>query len=573
MDFLTLLINRDSHKLTRRATYPTKFTSIDLYRQALLCALEEDILAYCDSISNKFQSPNAYLFASKKKNVFLTLPTPPKTMRQGDLWFCYGSHKRAWVLKNEWAGLGKNNQVEMSVLKGGLKGISTRFKDPSSVQVVHVPGTSTRLDMYRNLLEGEARVLNTLATLTPSRVQVPRLVPGALGIIQAKILQFGLNKQQSMVLHQVCGCFVESSLDTHLVHGVFGSGKTTLICAIVLTIHALVRECPQPVKILLGASTNAAVDHVLLTLLDKHAFSSLARVGSKAMHKRLLKFPLDKAKLVCGVTCCSSVNPSIKDMFQNTFTITLLDESSQMTEPLALLPILQSRTSLLVLVGDPKQLSPVSVMESQPTSSSTTSSPNKTDLSMTLFERLFYHIPPTLLHTQYRCALPLSNLASKHFYNNQVICGVDPNRARFNIPTMSRVVVNQSATSRFGSWVNVLEAKAVCKVVEYLKELGVDVVKDVAVICLYKAQVKEVLSHVPAGLEVNTVDAFQGKEKEVVVLSTVHHACTSFKEDQRRMCVLITRARSHLVVLGAQSSPYSKGVWKELWDASKVLKV
>jgi superfamily I DNA and/or RNA helicase len=75
----------------------------------------------------------------------------------------------------------------------------------------------------------------------------------------------------------------------------------------------------------------------------------------------------------------------------------------------------------------------------------------------------------------------------------------------------------------------------------------------IGVITPYNAQVQLLRSLLPAdqGLEVNTVDGFQGREKEAIVLSLVRsneHGEVGFLADQRRLNVAVTRARRHLAV-------------------------
>ena len=73
-------------------------------------------------------------------------------------------------------------------------------------------------------------------------------------------------------------------------------------------------------------------------------------------------------------------------------------------------------------------------------------------------------------------------------------------------------------------------------------------------------------------VEVNTIDGFQGREKEVIVLSTVR--CNSkgqlgFLHDGRRMNVALTRARRGLIVIGNADTLASCKLWRAwlMWAA------
>ena len=103
------------------------------------------------------------------------------------------------------------------------------------------------------------------------------------------------------------------------------------------------------------------------------------------------------------------------------------------------------------------------------------------------------------------------------------------------------------------SLLNRAEARLVCGQVRELLELGV-APGDVAVIAPYSGQVRLLHEQLPvAGLEIDSVDGFQGREKEAVVISLVRSNAEGeigFLADVRRMNVALTRARRKLLVIG-----------------------
>jgi superfamily I DNA and/or RNA helicase len=102
---------------------------------------------------------------------------------------------------------------------------------------------------------------------------------------------------------------------------------------------------------------------------------------------------------------------------------------------------------------------------------------------------------------------------------------------------------------------NPLEAEAVARHVEALMAHGVDP-SAIGVITPYSAQVRRLrdrLSSAAPALEVDTVDGFQGREKEAIVISLVRsneRGEVGFLSDVRRINVAFTRARRHLAVFG-----------------------
>jgi len=100
---------------------------------------------------------------------------------------------------------------------------------------------------------------------------------------------------------------------------------------------------------------------------------------------------------------------------------------------------------------------------------------------------------------------------------------------------------------------NPQEAEVVVKQVQLLVEAGM-APRDIAVIAPYSAQVRLLREMLTSeGVEVDTVDGFQGREKEAIVISLVRSNGNNeigFLGDTRRMNVALTRARRKLIVVG-----------------------
>ncbi|MBK8870544.1 MAG: AAA family ATPase [Elusimicrobia bacterium] len=241
------------------------------------------------------------------------------------------------------------------------------------------------------------------------------------------------------------------------------------------------------------------------------------------------------------------------------FDLVCMDEASQSTEPLSWIPILLA--GKVVMAGDPLQLPPT--IHSQEA--------GDRGLRTTLMERLQPTLPDqlqTLLRVQYRMNEQIMGFSSAQFYKNQLIAhDTVKDHSLLDIPhvtptglTGARLIfIDTAGTGYSETWNELLdsrenegEARLVLKLWDELAEAGVKP-HWAALISPYAAQVRKLRHAVPPKLEVGTVDGFQGREKEVILLSLVRSNETGevgFLSDTRRMNVAMTRARRLLIVVG-----------------------
>ena len=286
-----------------------------------------------------------------------------------------------------------------------------------------------------------------------------------------------------------------------------------------------------------------------------------------------------KANIILS-TCISSgenyLNLAISK--ENPFDYIIIDECAQGTECLCWVPILQGKKA--ILAGDHLQLPP------------TIKSKNaEYVLSYTLFDRMIstYGDKVTrLLNTQYRMNEKIMKFSSLELYEDKLIADEsvknhtlkdlimeryknDKNILEeiksvdeFGIFDKSLVLINTSGLEFFEtkdpetlSSFNVAETDLCKRIVDYLKEKLKADNKDIGIITPYSAQVSNLCHKITQdeyrGLEISTVDGFQGREKEIIILSLVRsnqkHQ-VGFLSDKRRLNVAITRPRRMLVVIG-----------------------
>ncbi|NXG65631.1 ZGRF1 protein, partial [Hemiprocne comata] len=435
----------------------------------------------------------------------------------------------------------------------------------------------------------------------------------AMGLAKKMIQTFSLNPDQATSLIQIAqmmtSCENIKPEEEHqifpitVIRGVFGAGKSYLLSVVVLFLVQLFEsseatEGPRsaPWKLLIASSTNVAVDRILLGLLDL-GFEDFIRVGSirkitkailpHSLHagsgneneqlKELLalmkedltpaekiyvrksieqhklgtnKTILQQVKVV-GATCAACPFPCLNAL---KFPVVMLDECSQMTEPASLLPIARFQCEKLILVGDPKQLPPT-IQGSD--------SVHEKGLEQTLFDRLCLMGHKTiLLRTQYRCHPAISAIANELFYEGNLIDGVsekDRSPLLDWLPTLCFYSVNGvEQIERDNSFYNMAEVHFTVKLIQSLIASGIEG-SAIGVITLYKSQmckIQNVLSSVHSevfetrAVQVSTVDAFQGAEKEIIVLSCVRTRQIGFIDSEKRVNVALTRAKRHLLIVG-----------------------
>ncbi|MBI4371383.1 MAG: AAA family ATPase [Elusimicrobia bacterium] len=247
-------------------------------------------------------------------------------------------------------------------------------------------------------------------------------------------------------------------------------------------------------------------------------------------------------------------------LVRGAFDLVVLDEASQAVEPLSWISVALGRK--VVLAGDANQLPPT--LHSKEAAEG--------GLASTLFDRLKDVLPPTsqtLLRVQYRMHEDIMRFPSEQFYEGKLIA--DDSVARHlaaelpavaATPLTSRPVtfVDTAGAGFDEAWNELLEsrenrgeAELAVKIIYELLGSGLKA-KDCAILTPYVAQAKllKTLGREP-GLEIGSVDGFQGREKEAVVVSLVRSnpaGQIGFLGDLRRLNVALTRARRCLIVIG-----------------------
>jgi len=316
---------------------------------------------------------------------------------------------------------------------------------------------------------------------------------------------------------------------------------------------------------------------------DAH-FSRELSSGAASLSQ--LRFRIESAPVVAATTnACAS--DRVFDVLHRQagegvapFDVAIVDEASQLTEPMALAPINLARR--FVLVGDDFQLPPVVTASDaltanlEPPAWEALREAGVAGLDRSLFERLRPHVPHVLLTVQYRMNEDVQRFPNQAFYHDRLRAA--PTAAARRLPlssdhlaTLDDEMRRRLDPERASVWVATeggssrhVHEPEVAAVVETAVALAAGLaaggaLRDdaIGVVAPFRAQchairtgLREALPAVHDRIEVDTVERFQGREKDAMLVSLVAREWSDFVMDRRRLNVTLTRARSKVIVFG-----------------------
>ncbi|KAK4053831.1 ATP-dependent RNA helicase [Microbotryomycetes sp. JL201] len=335
-----------------------------------------------------------------------------------------------------------------------------------------------------------------------------------------------------------------------------------------LTLHEQVRN----------SDTHSELRKLILLKESIGELSSSDERKFKALTRSCEREILNAADVIC-TTCVGCGDPRLSKF---KFRTVLIDEATQATEPECMIP-LTFGCKQLVMVGDHMQLGPT-IMNKKAA---------RAGLTQSMFERLVkLGNRPLRLKVQYRMHPCLSEFPSNMYYEGELQNGVTaPERLRKNVdfpwpdpstPTYFHQMVGQEEISSSGtSYLNRTEASNVEKIVTRFFKSGV-LPHQIGVITPYEGQRSYLVQYMQTSgslkkdlykdVEVASVDAFQGREKDYIIMSCVrsneHHGI-GFLSDPRRLNVALTRAKYGLVILGNLKVLTKDPMWNSLLQQYK----
>ncbi len=308
----------------------------------------------------------------------------------------------------------------------------------------------------------------------------------------------------------------------------------------------------------------------------RHRSDLLAEAGrlrqqTRQLERSTIKYVLDSADVICTTTTLDE-----ELLGDRKFDLVVMDEACQCTEP-AMWPAVL-RAERLILAGDHCQLPPTVVSKEAA----------RDGLGRSLMERLVGHFGEPIfrrLTVQYRMHQAIMDFPSQFFYDGDLIADYS---VREHTLTDLPGVLNDEVTAPIiefwdtagAGWeeeyeadgeskLNPREANWVVAQVHQLLDSGLQP-DQIAVIAPYAAQVRLLRNRLQLPeLEIDTVDGFQGREKEAIILTMVRsnpQGEIGFLSDTRRTNVALTRAKRALRVIGDSATLATHPFYRELLE-------
>ncbi len=376
------------------------------------------------------------------------------------------------------------------------------------------------------------------------------------GAARSEPLDTDLNQEQQLA--------VELALladDFFCIHGPPGTGKTR-------TLIEIIRRAVQAgQRVLVCADSNQAVDNILIgeSTPEKADPRSLHAYGQYETGELIVnringaRRPTELVKQYGTVSETADVvaatNNSSADV-PGSFDLLVLDEATQSTCASSCIPL--ANADRVVLAGDHKQLPPFSSTEDPP----------KSSLGLSLFEHLYadggvYEDVGVTLTTQYRMHRDIAWFSNREFYHQKLRNGLEIDPLPKREHAIEAFDIGGSVTVEDHSRSNENEAKLIAQLTgELLAESGLSP-DEIGVITPYSAQVTVIRNTLRAavdggdGVTVDTIDSFQGGEREAILISLVRSNSSGEigflgrpDDGPRRLNVALTRAKRYCAVIG-----------------------
>ncbi|CAK9823558.1 Probable helicase senataxin [Anthophora retusa] len=287
--------------------------------------------------------------------------------------------------------------------------------------------------------------------------------------------------------------------------------------------------------------------------------------------------------ITCTLSSCyTNQMESIFGGMKKRISVCIVDEATQSCEAETLIPLMLG-VNILVLVGDPNQL-PATILSPEA---------KKLGLDRSIFSRVqdAFDMQPNnpiiMLDTQYRMQHDISYWPNKFFYGGQLKTAVKQDN---KFPFHTYRILNMNTNQSNDNFSNNDEAKFVANIIYCMLMFSNLDNWESCISCgiltpynnqksVILTKINEKMSSLPENIknkmriEVNTVDGFQGQERDVIIMSCVRSQKIGFLSDKERLCVALTRARHSLIICGNFNVFMKDPMWNSLLQDAKSRKV
>ncbi|MCC0699420.1 protein kinase [Clostridioides sp. ZZV15-6383] len=269
---------------------------------------------------------------------------------------------------------------------------------------------------------------------------------------------------------------------------------------------------------------------------------------------------INSATIIAGTCIGFLSNEFVREM---EFDYVIVDEAAKATSPELLVSIIKAKK--IILVGDQNQLPPFNDQESSPTAK-TLANPK-----FRLFDILFDILPEShkqVLTKQYRMIRNIGDLISTVFYDGLLETGVEDEKRRHGIERFGNKSIiwyntsglkSRNQDKQNGTYINLTENKIIKDILIDLHKSSNAENLDIGVITGYRGQknlISKTISNIDFNkfhkpIDVNTLDAFQGRENDIIIYSTVRtQNSIGFQHEKERINVAFSRAKTLLIICG-----------------------
>lgn len=329
------------------------------------------------------------------------------------------------------------------------------------------------------------------------------------------------------------------SHDFVLIHGPPGCGKTWRLLK-------ELEELQHPTRCLLISPTNAGACALYTRCHESGFAAGIAVPASRRPIDFVLYNSADEVNMEqMSIVCCTASARNGYSLRDQRFEWMLVDEAALLPEAV-MWGLLRPELTRIVMAGDPLQLRAHSASEEA----------RRCNHNRSMMERLMsLSYPVTFLSENHRMHPELLALSNERWYGGRmrsvVPSGGDDDGANVGIVDIHIVEKGEEA-QKGSSWMNVAEVDCIVDIARSLlaEKCAAERRGGVVILVPYAAQLV-LVAQKKLGIPVFTVDMYQGREADTVILSFVRTKKEGFWSEASRMLVALTRARRKLVLVGS----------------------